>query len=232
MPSKRSHHSRQLAALAVVIAVILAAEVSEPPLTANSTYKPPVPTAPTTNWFGINWSKLIPKSIPKVKIPAMKAPPKMKQPKAAPIPKQTGPAAQQQARGNQASKVPNATPKQRVAATKPQPIMKPALHELTEALLYVNASPLLATRSKNAVIKHIGEALTALGSAMPKANAASKKGNHLKLAEEHLQKANKEVLLLSHLEPALQKAVLKEIKSATDLVKKHANAVAGKDAKP
>jgi hypothetical protein len=233
MPSKRSPHLRRLLVLAMATCFIVAVEVSEPPLLANPPRKPPVPTipkAPKTNWFGINWSKLIPKSIPKIHIPAMKKPKAAHIPKL--VPKQPGPARQQQANIRQLASAPNAIAQPRMAAQKPQPIMKPALHELSEAWLYINASPLLATRSRNAVSGHIGQALTALGGAMPKASATSKKGNHLKLAEEHLHKANKEVLLLSHLPPETQKAVLKEIKSATDLVKKHANAGAGNKARP
>jgi hypothetical protein len=235
MPSKRSRHPRQLSSLLVATVFFLLAEVSEPPLSAhppNMLLFPtiPKPLLPKPTWFGINWKKLIPKTIPKIKIPAMRAP------KAAHIarmfPKQNGRAGGMQPMVMRAPNAPNVTPQPRLVAAKPQPIMKPALHELTEALLYVNASPLLPTRSRNAVGAHISQALAALGGTMPKASAASKKGNHLKLAEEHLIKANKEVLLLGHLSPALQNAVLKEIKSARDLVKKHANAVAGKDAKP
>jgi hypothetical protein len=240
MLRNRSCSLPQLAGLPAVFAVILAAEVSKPALTANAPPRsiPTITKQNTTkaNWFGINWSKLVPKSMPKIHIPTLKLPAHMKAPKAAHIPKQVpkqvGLAPQAQARGGQFANAPNSTAQPRAATSKPQPIMKPAFHELSEALLYVNASPLLATRSKNAVSSHIGQALTALGGAMPKTSPARKKGNHLKLAEEHLIKANKEVLLLSHLEPDLQKSVLKEIKSATDLVRKHAKAVAGKDAKP
>jgi hypothetical protein len=231
MPSKRSPHLHRLVVLAMATCFILAAAASESPLLANPPHKPPIPTipkTPTKNWFGINWSRLIPKSIPKIHIPAMKRPKAAHIPKV--VPKQAGAAPQAQPRAKLAPNAANPVPQQRVAAPKPQPIMKPALHELTEAWRYIDASPLLPARSKNALSSHIGQALTALGGAMPKASASSKKGNHLKLAEEHLQRANKEVLLLSHLSPEVQKVVLKEIKSATALVKKHANAAVGKNA--
>ncbi|HEY7329148.1 MAG TPA: hypothetical protein VH592_16010 [Gemmataceae bacterium] len=240
MLRNRSCSLQRLAAFAAVFAVLLAAEISQPALATNAPPKsiPGITKLNTTkaNWFGINWNKLVPKSIPKIHIPTLKLPAHMKAPRAAHIPKQVpkqvGPAPQAQARTGHVPTAPNSTPQPRVAASKPQPIMKPALHELSEALLYVNASPLLATRSRNALGSHISQALTSLGGEMPKANGAPKRGNHLKLAEEHLHRANKEVLLLTHLSPEVHKAVLKEIKSATDLVKKHANAIAGKGAKP
>src|SRR5579871_3315255 len=218
MLGARSPFSLRFAAFVAVIAALLAAEVSKPALSANAPPKH-IPTVTKqngtkTNWFGINWSKLVPKSIPKIHLPAMRAHKNATIPKMAA--KQAGVLPAQQPRGKQAANAPNAIPQQRVAAQKPQPIMKPALHELTEAWRYIDASPLLSTRSKNALSSHIGQALTGLGSGMPKASASAKKGNHLKLAEEHLVKANKEVLTLSHLSPEVQKAVLKEIKSARD----------------
>jgi hypothetical protein len=99
----RSRLVRQLVGLAAATAVLVAAEVTEPlPVAANPPHKPaPVTPKPPVNWFKVNWSRFIPKTIPipKQHIPKLKLPPNIKPPKQVGmhpprIPKQPIPVAQ------------------------------------------------------------------------------------------------------------------------------------------
>jgi hypothetical protein len=169
MFSNRSRLLRQLAGLAATTAVLIAAEVTEPlPVAAKPPHTPaPVTPKPPVNWFKINWSRLIPKTIPKIHIPKPQLPANMKPPKQAGMhpprmPKQPVHAAQQQPRARQIANAPNPAIVPVGLAPKKLPQMKLARNNLTDAWLHVSAAAQLSARKKTAVLTSISQALIAL----------------------------------------------------------------------
>jgi len=235
----RSRLVRQLAGLAAASVVLIAAEAAEP---LSAAAHPPPKPAPTysksfVNWFKNYWKMLVPKfpKFPKQsmpKLPANAKPPKQAAMKARPLPMKAAPVPQAQPRAKQAPNAANlaAMPVARAPVHLPQ--MKKARSALTDAWLLVNAVDHLSARKKTAALTSISQALIALGGATPKPLAAVKNGNPILEAEDHLLKAQKEVLEAKRLPLALKTAVLEEITKAQVALKTKAKAPAGKAAPP
>ncbi len=239
MFSNRSRLIRQLAGLAAASAVLLAAEVSEPlSAAANPPPKPP-PTYSKSfiNWCKNYWKMLVPKfpkfpKTPMPKLPANAKLPKQAAMKAKPLPMKAAPAPQAQPRAKQVPNAATAAPILGAPALVRLPQMKKARSDLTDAWLLVNASDQLPARKKTAALTSISQALIALGGATPKPLAAGKNGNPILDAEDHLLKAQKEVLEAKRLPLVLKTAVLEEITKAQLALKTKAKAPAGKAAPP
>lgn len=237
MFSDRSRLVRQLAGLAAATAALVAAEVMEPlPVAAKPPHTPaPTSPKPPANWFKINWSQFIPKTIPKIHIPKLKLPSYMKPPKQGGmhpprIPKQPVPVARPQPRARQIANAPNPAIVPVGLAPKKLPQMKRARDSLTDAWLHVNAAAPLSARKKTAALTSISQALIALGGATPKALEGVKDGNHVQEAEDHLLKAQKQVLESKTLPLVLKMAVLGEITKAQTELRTKAKPGGGKAA--
>lgn len=227
-PSKRSveplHNKcfrlmRQLAALAAATVVVLATEVFDPPsVDAVPPPKPkpapkphPKPKPPPPK------PKPAPKPHPKPK-PVPKPPPKPKPPPPQAHPKHPAPAA----------KKANAKP---IVKVKPHPKTKQARREVVQAFYQVHAAKGLPIRKKDAILRNIHAAMDVLGEALPQPQRIQP-GNHIKLAEEHLHKAHKELVGTKELPPILRKDALAEIKRAIDELKAAAQPGRKKAASP
>ncbi len=237
MISNRSRLIRQLAGLAAASAFLLAAEVSEPQSAAANPPPKPPPTYSKSfiNWCMNYWKMLVPKfpKMPMPKVPANAKPPKQAAMKAKPLPMKAAPAPQAQPRAKQVPNAANAAaPILGAPALVRLPQMKKARSDLTDAWLHVNATDRLSARKKAAALTSISQALIALGGATPKPLAAVKNGSHITEAEDHLLKAQKEVLEAKRLPLVLKTAVLEEITKAQLALKTKAKAPAGKAAPP
>jgi hypothetical protein len=228
MFSNRSRLIRQLAGLAAASAVLIMTEISQP---LSAAANPPPKSAPTYsksffNWFKNYWKTFVPK-FPKQSMPKL---PRRVPMKAMPLPMKAAPAPQPRAK--QAPNAANraAMPVARAPVHLPQ--MKKARSDLTDAWVLVNAADRLSARKKTAALTSISQALIALGGATPKPLAAVKNGNPIREAEDHLLKAEKEVLEAKRLPLALKTAVLEEITKAQVALKTKAKAPAGKAAPP
>jgi hypothetical protein len=189
------------------------------------------------NWFNINWSRFVPKTIPKMNIPRLKLPSYMKPPKQAGIhppriPKQPIHAAQPQPKVRQIANAPHPAMVPVGLAPKKLPQMKLARTSLTDAWIHLNAAADLSARKKSAALTSISQALIALGGATPKPIAAVKNGDHVEEAEVHLLKAQKQVLESKTLPLALKMAVLAEITNAQTALKAKVKPPAAKAAPP
>jgi hypothetical protein len=95
----------------------------------------------------------------------------------------------------------------------PYPNMGPARKQLIEALHQVHAAG-LEVRAKEMALRNIREALHVLGEVSPAPIAPSQNGERIRLAEEHLYKAYKDVVEAKHLPPEQRMPALWEIHNA------------------
>jgi hypothetical protein len=112
------------------------------------------------------------------------------------------------------------------------PQMKLARTSLTDAWLHVNAAAQLSARKKTAALTSISQALIALGGAVPKPIAVDKNANHVQEAEDHLLKAQKQVLESKSLPLVLKTALLGEITNAQTALRTKAKPGTEKAAPP
>jgi hypothetical protein len=106
---------------------------------------------------------------------------------------------------------------------KPFPDMREARDQLVRAWHQVRAESGMGAEMKELALTSIGEAMVVLGENVPRPWTRYPEGDHIKLAEGHLQKAHEDVASKAHLPHELKAFVLEEIKRATVVLKHSAN---------
>jgi hypothetical protein len=107
--------------------------------------------------------------------------------------------------------------------TAPFPNLKEARDQLVRAWHQVQAASGMGAEMKELALTSIGEAMIVLGESVPRPWPSYPGGDHLRLAEEHLQKAHADVVSKTHLPHELKAFVLEEIKRANVVLKHSAN---------
>jgi hypothetical protein len=107
--------------------------------------------------------------------------------------------------------------------TAPFPNLKEARDQLVRAWHQVQAENAMRAEMKELALVSIGEAMIVLGESLPRPWPSYPGGDHLRLAEEHLQKAHADVVSKTHLPHELKAFVLEEIKRANVVLKHSAN---------
>ena len=101
----------------------------------------------------------------------------------------------------------------------PFPSMKETIRELDLAWRELLSVPGMDVELRELALTSIGETIIVLGATLPGRWESRNEGDHFKLADEHLRKANEYVVSKQHLPQELRKRLLEEIERATVVLK-------------